>query len=907
MRSLGWKAMPWSHQIAFGAALLMAAVGTEAAPQETPVRIGVLVKRGPERCLEKWGPTVDYLSRSISNTSFVMVPLSFGEIYSAAECGDVEFVLANPSIYVELELGCAARRIVTLKNLGPAGASTVFGGVVFCKAGRDDIQCLADLKGKRVMAVDENSLGGWHTAWREMKAKGIEPERDFRELSFGGTHDAVVYAVRDGKVDAGTIRTDVLDRMALEGKVDPQGFHVIHDHVGSTDGHFPGRHSTRMYPEWPMAKLDHTPDELAESVATALLQMPLDCAAARAARCAGWTVPLNYQPVHDCLKELRVGPYKDFGRVTAAEAIRQHWPTVLVFSVFLVSLGLGTICVARLNRRLREANRDLERAGQEARGLTRKAEAANRAKSDFLAGMSHEIRTPLNGIIGMTDMLAESGLTATQREFCGIASTCGHSLLALVNNILDFSKMDAGGLEMELIDFDLRIAADEVADSLSARASEKQLEFSCFVASAVPLLLRGDPGRLRQTLINLGNNAIKFTGTGEVAIEVTLQEETPTHATILFAVRDTGIGIPPNRLERLFKAFSQVDASTTRKYRGTGLGLVISKQLAEAMGGRIGVDSLEGRGSTFWFTAVLEKQPVQRQVTVPALGDIHGARVLIVDDNRTSRRVLKEYLKATQCRVTETCGGSEALQELHAAQEGGDPYRIAILDMCMPEMDGESLGQLIKSDPSLREVILVLLTSVEQRGDVERVSKIGFSAYLTKPVKQSQLFDCLRLVASEPVDTGQTGDASIVTRYSLASHHKSRVRILLVEDNPVNQKVALLTLEKIGYRADAVANGREALEALGRVGYDLVLMDVEMPVMGGLEATRVIRNPDSGVLNHDVPIVAMTAPVLEECRERCLESGMNDCICKPVQLQHLADTIDRQLRGTGSSAPEAAA
>lgn len=899
--------MPWSRQIAFGAALLAAAVGTEAAPQETPVRIGVLAKRGPERCLEKWGPTADYLSQSISNTSFVMVPLSFGEIYSAAERGDVEFVLANPSIYVELEFGCAARRIATLKNLESGGASTVFGGVIFCRVGRDDIQCLADLKGKRVMAVDENSFGGWQTAWREMKEKGIEPERDFRELRFGGTHDAVVYAVRDGEVDAGTIRTNTLERMALEGKIDLQDFRVVHDHGGPGNGCIALLHSTRTYPEWPMAKLSRTPDELAERVTIALLQMSPDSDAARAARGAGWTVPLNYQPVHDCLKELHVGPYKDFGRVTAAEAIRQHWPTVLVFSVFLISLGLGTVCVARLNRRLQGANRDLARAGQEARELTHKAEAANLAKGEFLASMSHEIRTPLNGIIGMTDMLAESGLTATQQEHCGIVSTCGHSLLAVINDILDFSKMDAGELEMESVDFDLRIAADEVADILGARASEKQLEVSCLIASAVPPLLRGDPGRLRQILLNLGGNAIKFTEAGEVAIEVTLQEETPTDVIIRFAVRDTGIGIPPDRLDRLFKSFSQVDASTTRKYGGTGLGLVISKQLAEAMGGRIGVDSQEGRGSTFWFTTVLEKQPAHRQVIVPAPRIIRGARILIVDDNRTSRRVLREYLKTTQCRVTETCGGSEALQELHAAQEGGDPYRIAILDMCMPEMDGESLGQWIKSDPSLREVILVLLTSMGQRGDVERVSKIGFSAYLTNPVKQSQLFECLRLVMSKPADAGQTGDAPIVTRYSLALDRKGRVRILVVEDNPVNQKVALLTLEKIGYRADAVANGREALEALGRVGYDLVLMDVEMPVMDGLEATRVIRDPSSGVLNHDVPIVAMTAHALEERRKRCLESGMNDCICKPVQLQHLADTIDRQLPGTGRSASEAAA
>jgi CheY-like chemotaxis protein/HPt (histidine-containing phosphotransfer) domain-containing protein len=426
------------------------------------------------------------------------------------------------------------------------------------------------------------------------------------------------------------------------------------------------------------------------------------------------------------------------------------------------------------------------------------------------------------------------------------------------------------------------------------------------VSPDVPSLLSGDPGRLRQILINLVSNATKFTEKGEVVVKAALEDENTTHATICFSVTDTGIGIPKNRMDRLFKSFSQVDSSTTRKFGGTGLGLTISKQLVELMDGLIGVESEEGKGSTFWFTAVFEKQPEDRKEKIAVPNDIKGKRILIVDDNATNRYVLREQLNLWGCRHGEASSGMKALEELRLAIDSKDLYEIAILDMQMPEMDGETLGRKIKQDPELKNTILIMMTSLGQRGDAKRLEQIGFAAYMTKPVKQSQLCDCLATVTSTRKEILKDQPATIVTRHSVAEDKKHKQRILLVEDNMTNQKVTVNILKRFGYNADAVSNGKEAVMALEIIPYDIVLMDCQMPEMDGYEATGEIRTPESKVLDHRVPIIAMTANAMKGDREKCLEAGMDDYLCKPVNPQELNDMLEKWIAKQDSSLPEEA-
>ena len=744
-------------------AAVVAASSLETSHQEinlladSPVKIikvGVMSITEVEQTQQKWQPTIDYLSDTIPGYRFQFVPLKFDNIEQLIINKEVDFVLVNPGMYVELEWEHGVRRIATLKNLRLGKPYTQFGAVIFRRRDRHDLKELSDLKGKKFMAVSEIAFGGWQIA-RETLAKSDVKPQHFQELKFSGSHDKVVYAVQNVDVDAGTVRTDTLERMAQAGKIKLDDFVVLN--LQEYGAEFPFASSTKLYPEWPFAMMPHTKPRLAEQVTVALIEMQPEAEAAKSGMYQGWTIPANYQPVHDTLRYLRIRPYEDWGKISWQQVIYlyRYWLGFASTAIFLLTYGAVYIIQRRRNEAmLLQTQSELKLRVKELAQAKQKAEIASEAKSSFLSNMSHELRTPLNGILGYAQILRrDRSLTSHQSKGLRIIYESGNHLLTLISDLLDLAKIEARRLELNPSDLHLQSFLAGIEGVIKMRAMAKDISFQLQINSDLPSGIIADEKRLRQILLNLLSNAVKFTDRGRVVLNISTvavenlapdcDRNSSLNQQIRFEVTDTGVGIDSRQLVRVFQSFEQVGAKK-RRHEGTGLGLAISQQLVELMGGKLQVKSELSQGSTFWFEIVVPSvKMTANSLTALQQRQIVGyegrkKHILVIDDKEENCLVLQHMLEPLGFKISLAENGQQGIDLFRQLQPD-----CVLTDLVMPVKTGFEAVQEIRQLPKTENTPIIAV-SASVLEDPTKVRALGFDLFLPKPVDEAELLNTLQ-------------------------------------------------------------------------------------------------------------------------------------------------------------------
>lgn len=839
------------------------------------VMIGVLINQTSNNVNDQWDDMATYLSNEVPNHTFQIVGIPFDEISDAVANEEVDFILTNPGIYVTLEVEYGVNRIATIKREYNGIETVSFGSVLFTTKDTG-ITTMSDLDNITFGALDEHAFAGYQAILKEFQDYGIDPTTDFASTVFAGSHDEVVDGVLDGTFDVGVVRTGFLEDLDASGDIDLDDIVILNPQENVPMYLI----SSQLYPEWPIAKLDHISNTLGNHVADALMELEATNAAAISAGITGFSIPQNYQDVHTTLRLLRLEPYEDYATVSFRNTIYQNRIFLVVIIVFMFIIVNFTFWVSHTRN-------DLVKMTKRAMKMEHMAKQASEAKGEFLANMSHEIRTPMSAVIGLSTLLDSTELSPRQREYNNRLKSSAENLLGIINNILDYSKIEAKQMRIETIEFDLNNVLYNLSNVVTMKANEKNIEFLFNMPPDLPKKYVGDPLRLGQVLINIVTNAIKFTEQGQVVLMIR-PVIVKSEFRLSFVIKDSGIGMSRKQIEEITKPFTQADTSFTRKYGGTGLGLTITNQLIRIMGGNLHISSEEGVGSTFSFTLPfkpLEEQELERAIP----SDMHNLQILILDDNTVALNILEEICDSLGFVPFKAQTKEDAIQLLE--DDKCDPS-VVLIDYKMNDKSGIDIARELQKKHLIDDAKILLMISIYDHDSVvEEANQIGIYDFLDKPVNPSFFFDTIISIFNKE-DAKQKPKPSGSGKVDLV---KPGTKIILAEDNPINQQIINELLTREGFDVTIANNGQEVLDLLKKSGssYQLILMDIQMPVMNGREATIAIRKSRAKWRN--IPIVAMTAHALEIERKKSLEAGMNDFLTKPVEIKTLFSVLSKYV------------